>query len=94
MIEPGAFVLGYGKLTPWPKLSGHGPAGEAFGRNGTYLVVRQLAQDVAGFWRPLDERTKDGDGRQQQGPDGVARFQAGGALAQRSTPVVGRLPDP
>ena len=28
------------------------------GRNGSYLVFRQLEQDVAGFWRFLDERTR------------------------------------
>ena len=52
VINPGEFVLGYpngyGKQTPWPKLSGVA-GGEAFGRNGTFLVFRQLAQDVAGF---------------------------------------------
>jgi Dyp-type peroxidase family len=27
------------------------------GRNGTYLVLRQLAQDVGGFWQFLDQQT-------------------------------------
>ncbi len=29
------------------------------GRNGTYLVFRKLAQDVAGFWGWLDERARE-----------------------------------
>jgi Dyp-type peroxidase family len=31
------------------------------GRNGTYLVFRQLRQDVRGFWRFLDQATKNPD---------------------------------
>jgi Dyp-type peroxidase family len=49
VIAAGEFVLGYdngyAKLTPWPQLAG----ADRFGVNGTFLVVRQLAQDVAGF---------------------------------------------
>ena len=33
------------------------------GRNGTYLVVRQFAQDVAKLWTYLDEATKDASGQ-------------------------------
>lgn len=55
VIESGEFVLGYtngyGKCTPWPRLDGTGPGLERFGVNGTFLVVRKLAQDVAGFRR-------------------------------------------
>ena len=32
------------------------------GRNGTYLVFRQLRQDVAGFWRYVDGATRRPDG--------------------------------
>jgi Dyp-type peroxidase family len=32
------------------------------GRNGTYLVFRQLSQDVRGFWRFLDQVAKRPDG--------------------------------
>jgi Dyp-type peroxidase family len=55
VIEAGEFVLGYAngyaKCTPWPRLDASGPGGERFGVNGTFLVVRKLAQDVAGFRR-------------------------------------------
>lgn len=40
------------------------PGLKDLGRNGTYLVLRQLAQDVGGFWRFLDLQT--GSDRQQR----------------------------
>ena len=67
LITAGEFLLGYqneyGRLTTRPTLAaqaGSGaplpPAADDFarrdlGRNGTYLVFRQLAQDVRSFWR-------------------------------------------
>jgi Dyp-type peroxidase family len=76
VIETGEFVLGYpngyGELTPWPRLVGS--AGADFGRNGTYLVMRHLAQDVAGFWTFLDESTKGPNGEQDH--DGMERLAA------------------
>ncbi len=36
------------------------PALRDLGRNGSYLVIRQLAQDVPGFWQYLD-RASEGD---------------------------------
>jgi len=69
----GEFVLGYpneyGKYTERPLLD-PGPATRTLpsaldaprrkdlGRNGTYLVMRQLRQDVAGFWRFLEDQAK------------------------------------
>lgn len=52
-IATGEFLLGYpnqydGKLTQIP-------ISEQFGTNGTYLVLRQLKQDVAAFWTFMDE---------------------------------------
>jgi Dyp-type peroxidase family len=32
------------------------------GRNGTYMVMRQLQQDVAAFWTFMNERSKNADG--------------------------------
>jgi Dyp-type peroxidase family len=60
-IKAGEFILGYeneyfGELTASPHLRAPDadPSGmlqaEDLGRNGTYLVVRQMEQDVAGFW--------------------------------------------
>ena len=47
--EPNAALL-----KPGPKAAGD----RDLGRNGSYLVFRQLAQDVRGFWRWVDEEAK------------------------------------
>lgn len=49
---------------PPPTKEGAGtqPATRDLGRNGTYLVFRQLAQDVAGFCHFLDEASRRSDG--------------------------------
>lgn len=52
-IRAGEFVLGY------PNEYGQPSSAPAFGRNGTYLVFRQLEQDVEGFWRYCQEATCD-----------------------------------
>jgi Dyp-type peroxidase family len=73
-IAPGEFVLGYpneyhkypstpvvrSDPTGWlPRLeAGHG---FDLGRNGTYLILRQLRQDVQRFWNTLRERTESED---------------------------------
>jgi Dyp-type peroxidase family len=70
-MAAGEFVLGYpngrGQLTSRPlvpasedpmRLLLPDPAGSGaadFGRDGTYLVFRQLEQDVDGFWRFVDQ---------------------------------------
>lgn len=54
-VKPGEFVLGYpdeeGDLPPAPTPS-------QLSHNGTYLVYRKLAQDVAGFRRLIAERAR------------------------------------
>jgi len=96
-IKAGEFVLGYpneyGLLTGRPLLNRaadpdgalpEDPAsGDAdLGRNGSYLVLRQLSQDVPAFWRFLDAATRDAGGASD--PD--ARLRLGAR-------VVGRWPD-
>lgn len=77
-VRVGEFVLGYpneyGLYTGRPLLDvSHDPAAVLprdaegsgcadFGRNGSYLVVRQLQQDVPGFWRYVDGATRRDDG--------------------------------
>ncbi|MDB6157365.1 MAG: hypothetical protein JWO04_1071 [Gammaproteobacteria bacterium] len=67
----GEFILGYpneyGLYTPRPLLDAQRDADGALpraednpdnadvGRNGTYLVIRQLRQDVRGFWQAIDK---------------------------------------
>jgi Dyp-type peroxidase family len=67
VVKAGEFVLGYddeyGVQSPVPTLTWHGTdARTAFGRNGTFLVWRKLAQDVDGFWRFMESRTQNPDG--------------------------------
>lgn len=61
-IAAGEFLLGhpneYGFIADYPSRN-------EVGRNGTYLVYRQLAQDVRGLWGWLAERA---------GPDGAAKL--------------------
>jgi deferrochelatase/peroxidase EfeB len=88
----GEFVLGYlneyGKYTERPHVGasddpqGILPAVEGdpgrrdFGRNGTYLVFRDMYQDVPSFWRFLNA---------QAGGDRTAREQLGAAMVGRTT---------
>jgi Dyp-type peroxidase family len=75
-VAAGEFILGYtneyGLTSETPKVDAAADPGAVlrlatsgkrdFGRNGSYLIVRQLEADVAKFWRFLDTRT--------QGPNG------------------------
>lgn len=75
-IRAGEFVLGYrneyGQLTERPVMpAADDPKGllarddqgrADLGRNGTYLVLRQLEQDVSGFWQCLADRSRLPDG--------------------------------
>ncbi|MFE9360078.1 Dyp-type peroxidase [Streptomyces olivaceoviridis] len=95
VVRAGEFVLGYlneyGLLTDRPLLPPrHDPlgvlprapeGGADFGRNGSYLVFRQLRQDVEAFREYLDAETRR--------PDGSSDPAAQEALAAR---MVGRWP--
>jgi Dyp-type peroxidase family len=83
----GEFVLGYpneyGRYTDKPLLDAY----PELARNGTYLVFRQLRQDVTGFWRFLEEATKRPDGspntarRDRLAAKMVGRWPSGAPLA-------------
>jgi Dyp-type peroxidase family len=78
-IKAGEFILGYPNeynlLTESPRvkpefdLHNRLPLGEFgshdLGRNGSYLVFRQLSQNVKEFWRFLDIATQDSQGSSQ-----------------------------
>ncbi len=51
-----------------------------FGRNGTYLVLRKLAQDVAAFRRFLREQCETEDGRRLLAAKFVGRWEGGAPL--------------
>ena len=61
-VRFGEFVLGYpnehGKITDAALLE----RAPELSRNGSYLVFRQLSQDVRGFWRFVDRATRHPDG--------------------------------
>ena len=78
MLQPGEFILGYKNeyhvfpqsplieieegdiniLQPDPAGSGK----KDLGKNGTYLVLRQLDQNVHSFWEFMNEKSKNEDG--------------------------------
>jgi Dyp-type peroxidase family len=73
-VRAGEFVFGYE--------NGYGQTiDEPLLRNGSYLVFRQLRQDVAGFWRFADDATRN--------PDGSSNPEARLRLAAK---MVGRWP--
>ena len=94
----GEFLLGYpneyGLYTPRPLLAPQRDPGELLpraedvpdqadlGRNGCYLVMRQLRQDVQRFWRELDRRAEgDADLRERLAAVMVGRKKNGEPLA-------------
>ena len=62
IIKAGEFILGYENelniRVALPEAKGM----PTFGQNGTYLVFRQIGQDVAKFWNHLREITRRDDG--------------------------------
>ncbi len=88
-LAPGEFILGYengygaGRTSLVPSFMPPGEQREPLelGRNGSYLVFRQLEQDVLGFWQYCCEHAKGGE--HQEIPYGPV------ALASK---MVGRWP--
>jgi Dyp-type peroxidase family len=73
-VQAGEFVLGYlneyKQLPPSPSIAAAAASGESLpkvggqdrrdlGRNGTYLVVRHLAQDVELFWQTMQAKSAE-----------------------------------
>jgi deferrochelatase/peroxidase EfeB len=97
LVSLGEFLLGYpneyGKYTDRPLLPSGAdigsvlpdaedkPAMRDLGRNGTYLVLRQLEQDVRGFWQFMDQQANsDPQARQELAEAFVGRKQNGEPL--------------
>ena len=90
IIKAGEFILGYeneyGQKTNSPGLRcspDRDPESDLvdgdLGRNGTYLVLQQLAQDVAGFWKMLEEQCR----RTDNSPDRVKEKTLGAKMVGR-----------
>jgi len=113
-VPAGEFVLGYrnnrGQLADRPLLPASAdprrlllpdPTGSGqadLGRNGSYLVLRQLEQDVDGFWRFLGQVTRAPDGADDHGRQialaakMVGRWPSGAPLVKapdRDVPALG-----
>jgi deferrochelatase/peroxidase EfeB len=107
LVAAGEFLLGYrneyGKYTDRPLVDSSDrrtadllpaedmPAKKDVGRNGTFVVMRTLEQDVRGFWSFLDGQTGSNSvARQQLAERTVGRTIEGQPLAQLSaTPIPG-----
>lgn len=67
------------------------PALKDFGRNGTYLVLRQLGQDVPGFWRFLNKVSDSiPEEREQLAASMVGRERNGTPLITEHIPGISR----
>jgi Dyp-type peroxidase family len=88
VLKAGEFIIGqeddYGFAPIIPRAAGM----DDFGRNGTYLVFRQLEQHVAEFWHFLDEATRrpggasDPEARARLGAKFVGRWMSGAPLVK------------
>ena len=74
IVAAGEFLLGYrNEANRYPESPGE------FGRNGSYLVFRQLRQRVREFWLFLDRATRNPEG----GNDAEARVKLGSKMVGR-----------
>ena len=106
LVALGEFLLGYtneyGKITDRPLLQPDGAnaallnaedssAKKDLARNGTYLVMRQLEQDVRGFWKFLyDQSGRNFAAAEQLGAKMVGRTRGGDPLVPLQTePIPG-----
>lgn len=87
-IKAGEFILGYEnemqKTDPLPAISSM----PAFGKNGTYLVFRQIEQHVHSFWSYLKEKSTGADGQssledqEKLGAKMVGRWKSGTPISE------------
>jgi deferrochelatase/peroxidase EfeB len=112
LLALGEFLLGYpneyGKYTERPLVDGpddprgkllpaeDAPGRKDLGRNGTYLVFRELRQDVQGFWRFLDREASSNPAERQRLAEAmVGRRMSGEPLIlPGGPPIAGVGPDP
>ena len=87
VIKAGEFILGYENELNVKDIVPSAGGMPEFGNNGTYLVFRQMEQDVAAFWTFLDEatrrpdKTSDPDARERLGAKMVGRWRSGAPVS-------------
>jgi Dyp-type peroxidase family len=89
-VKSGEFLLGY--VNELGRVAA-GPGPEAFWRNGTYVSIRKLRQDVAGFRRFLHEQGGDAAGQELLAAKLVGRWRSGAPLALAPDADAPRLTD-
>ena len=96
----------YGLYTPRPLIDpGHNaradilpdaedvPGKKDFGRNGSYLVIRQLQQDVPGFWQFVDQAAGSDTGKREAlAASMVGRHRDGTLLVQPARDQIPGIP--
>ena len=88
IIKAGEFILGYENELKIRVALPNAEGMPAFGRNGTYLVFRQMEQDVAKFWnclRDITQRTNganDTDALERLAAKIVGRWKNGAPLTK------------
>jgi deferrochelatase/peroxidase EfeB len=109
LLAPGEVVLGYAneyqEVTPRPLVGGEVPGADRLaeaqdapgrrdlGLNGSYLVLRQLQQDVRGFWRFVDKAAgHDPERREALAAAMVGRHRDGTPLIRDERTVPGGRP--
>ncbi|EPX77146.1 Dyp-type peroxidase [Litoreibacter arenae] len=101
LIAPGEVILGhpneYDEISPSPSVETDGGFENAdrhdLGANGTYLVLRQLQQDVPGFWQFLDLATEgDAERRENLAAKMVGRHRDGTPLMNNRCDISGGRP--
>ncbi len=81
-LAPGELLLGqesgYGTTTPFPHDNENF---KHFGKDGSYLVFRQLEQDVKGFWHYLDKQNTEEDNKVYLAAKMVGRWPNGAPIS-------------
>ena len=90
------YINEYGKYTDRPLVDPNAPGADVLpaaendptrkdlGRNGTFVVMRTLEQDVAGFWSFIERQSGSPDERQELAAHMVGRTREGEPLAKAS----------
>jgi Dyp-type peroxidase family len=75
-VQPGEFIFGfpneYGKMPFSPKIQSSSGSPRDIGANGSYLVFRQIEQDVKGFWEFMYKTAQADPDFKNKGPVYIA----------------------